>query len=43
MDDTLLCKYTNPSVYYGNVKNESELKIVLNNDEVVVAKVVKGD
>ena len=43
MDDTLLCKYTNPSVYHGNVKNESELKIVLNNDKVVIAKVVKGD
>jgi hypothetical protein len=43
MDDTPLCKYSNPSTYYGNVKNESELKIVLNNDKVVIAKVVKGD
>ncbi len=43
MDDTVLWKYTNPSVYHGNVKNESELKIVLNNDKVVIAKVVKGD
>ena len=43
IDDTPLCKYSNPSVYYGNIKNESELKIVLNNNKVVIAKVVKGD
>ncbi len=43
MNDVLLCDSNNPSVYYGEIKNESKLKIVLNNDKKVVAKVVKGE
>ena len=43
MSGTLLCEADNSSVYFGEIKNESNLKIVLNNDKEVVAKVVKGD
>lgn len=43
MNDTLLCDSSNSSVYYGEIKNESNLKIILNNDKKVVAKVVKGE
>lgn len=43
MNDVLLCDSNNSSVYYGEIKNESNLKVVLNNDKKVVAKVVKGE
>ena len=43
MNGTLLCEEGISSVYYGEIKNESSLKVILNNDKEVVAKVVKGD
>ena len=41
MDDVLLCKGTNPTIHFTELDNETELKVVLNNDEVVIAKIDK--
>ena len=41
LDDTLLCTSYNPSVYYGDIEGVSKLKIVVDNDNIVIAKVVK--
>ena len=43
MDDVLLCKGTNPTIHFTELDNETELKVVLNNDEVVIAKIDKGE
>ena len=43
MNGTLLCEADFSAVYFGEIKNESELKIVLKNDKEVVAKIVKGE
>jgi len=43
MSGTLLCEADFSAVYFGEIKNESELKIILKNDEEVVAKIVKGE
>ena len=53
MSGTLLCESDNASVYYGEIKKEKELKIVLNlsrlisrevnNGKEVVAKIMEGE
>ncbi len=43
IDNILLCKSYNPTVYYGDVETENELKIILNDGTEVIAKVVKGE
>ncbi len=43
MNGTLLCESNNSAVYFGEIKNESSLKIILKNDKEVVAKVMKGE
>ena len=43
LNDVLLCKSSNPTINFGDVEGISELKIILNNDKVVIAKLVKGE
>ena len=42
MDDVLLCKGTNPTIHFTELDGYEELKIILNDDKVVIAKVDKG-
>ena len=43
MDDVLLCRGTNPTIHFTELDEETELKVVLKNDKVVIAKIEKGD
>ena len=43
MNGLLLCESDNSSIYYGEIKNETKLKIILKNDKEVVAKIVEGE
>ncbi len=43
MNGTLLCDSEYSTVYFGEIKNETELKIILKNDKEVVAKIEKGE
>ena len=38
-DDVRLCTYKNPTVFFGDLEGEKELKIILTNDKEVVAKI----
>ena len=41
-DDVVLCTNINPSVFYGEVLDEDELKVMINDNEYVIAKIDKG-
>lgn len=41
-DDVFLCRSTNPTVFYGDILDEEELKVVLNENDYVIAKIDKG-
>ena len=43
MDDVLLCKGKNPTIHFSELDGEKELKVILNNDKTVIAKIEKGD
>ena len=38
-DDVLLCTSKVPAVYYGDIKDVKELKVILKNEKEVVAKI----
>ena len=42
MDDVLLCKGTNPTIHFAELDDEEKLKVILKNDEVVIAIIDKG-
>ena len=41
-DDVLLCKGTNPTIHFTELDGYEELKIILKDDKVVIAKIDKG-
>ena len=43
MDDMYLCSWENPVAYFGDLKGETELKVILKNDKTVIAKIDEGD
>jgi hypothetical protein len=40
---TILCDEINPSVYYGNLNGISELQVVLKDNSIVKAQVIKEE
>ena len=42
-DDVFLCKKENPTVFFGDVVEEKELKIIIDNNRFVIAKILKGE
>ncbi len=38
-DDIFLCTNLNPTVFYGDVEKEKELKLILNDNKYIMAKV----
>ena len=41
-DDVFLCNNNNPSVFYGDVIDEKELKVIIADNMSVIAKVLNG-
>ena len=41
-DDVFLCSSLNPSVYYGDVNKEKKLKVVIDENNYIMAKIVEG-
>ena len=42
-DDVFLCRDTNPTVFWGDIEDETELKVYLNDKDYVIAKIYKGE
>ena len=43
LDGTLLCNGVNPAVYYGNIKDLKELRVVFKDKSKVIAKIVEEE
>ena len=43
MDGTLLCNGYNTTVHFGDIENETEVKIILEDKTEVIAKIVKEE
>jgi len=43
MDDMYLCNEKNSVVFFGDLKGETELKVILKNNKIVIAKIDEGD
>lgn len=43
LDGTVLCDEINQAVYYGNIKDITELRIVLKDNSKVIAKLIKEE
>ena len=43
LDGTFLCSGYNTTVHFGDIENEKELKIVLKDNKVEIAKIVKEE
>ena len=43
MDGTILCNSVNKSVYFGNIKDVKELKVILKDKSEVIAQIVKEE